>query len=156
MRAFPRALLLSSSEHEGARRHFSCCDLSPPLPMLLWSWGSFIKRTWDPSRVHGSLCSPWLLGACMLDSPDLVDQRDPSSLGDKKFLQNSLVLGLSLGPNKSLMNSTFNGEVPITVEIVSLLRQTILFKARYFSRRVVWPSHLSSKNYISKTSFIVI
>jgi hypothetical protein len=51
----------------------------------------------------------------MLDSPDLVDQRDPSSLGDKKFLQNSLVLGLSLGPNKSLMNSTFNGEVSITV-----------------------------------------
>jgi hypothetical protein len=60
----------------------------------------------------------------------------------------------SRGPNRSLKNFTFGGELSITLAMVSPLWQTILCNVGYYSRRVVVPSHLSSQNLIYEPSLM--
>jgi hypothetical protein len=59
----------------------------------------------------------------------------------------------SLYTAKSFLNATAGGEVSIILVIVSLLWRTMLYKAGYYSRRVVLPCHLSSQK-LSKPSLI--
>jgi hypothetical protein len=58
----------------------------------------------------------------------------------------------SLGPTKSLVNITFDGQD--TIAMVSLLWQTVLHRDEYYSRSLAVSSHLSFQNLISDPSLV--
>jgi hypothetical protein len=79
---------------------------------------------------------------------------DPCNNWTRSSRWSKVFQATSLGPMRSRLKAISNGEFCITVAKVSDLWRTILYKAGYCSRRVVFPNHLSSQNLIWDPSLI--